>query len=136
YELLTGRPPFKGETAMETIMQARSQGPISPRKVAAEIDHDLETICLKCLDKEPQARYSSAEAVADDLERWLAGKPIHARHVTAGERLVKWARRQPVLAGAAATIGVACLALLIVSGVLWQNAEQRANAVQSLNEAK
>ena len=136
YELLTGRPPFKGETALETMMKARSQTPAAPRKMAADIDHDLETICLKCLEKEPQARYASAAALADDLERWLAGKPIHARDVSVRERLVKWSRRQPLLAGAAATLAVACVALLILGVFLWQNAEQRATAVQSLNDAK
>ena len=136
YELLTGRPPFKGETALETMMKARSQAPAAPRKMAADIDQDLETICLKCLEKEPSARYASAAALADDLERWLAGKPIHAREVSVRERLVKWSRRQPLLAGAAGTIGVACVALLILGGFLWQNAEQRATAVQSLNDAQ
>jgi eukaryotic-like serine/threonine-protein kinase len=136
YELLTGRPPFKGETALETIMKARSQAPAAPGKMAADVDPDLETICLKCLEKEPSARYGSAAALADDLERWLAGIPIHARDVSVRERLVKWSRRQPLLAGAAGTIGVACVALLILGGFLWQNAEQRAKAVQSLNEAQ
>ena len=107
YELLTGRPPFKGETALETMMKARSQVPAAPRQMATDIDPDLETICLKCLEKEPQARYASAAALADDLERWLAGKPIHAREVSVRERLVKWSRRQPLLAGAAGTLGVA-----------------------------
>ncbi len=136
YELLTGRPPFKGETAMETMVKARSQEPMSPRKLEAEIESDLETICLKCLKKEPQARYSSAAELADDLGRWLDGKPIHARDVSVRERLVKWARRQPLLAGAAATIGAASLGLLILSGFLWQNAEQRAKAVQNLKAAQ
>ena len=136
YELLTGRPPFKGETAMETMVKARSQEPTSPRKLAAEIESDLETICLKCLEKEPQARYSSAAELADDLGRWLEGKPIQARDVSVRERMVKWSQRQPLLAGAAATIGIASLGLLILSGFLWQNAEQRATAVQSLKAAQ
>ncbi len=136
YELLTGRPPFKGETALETVMKARSQAPAAPRNMAADVDPDLETICLKCLEKEPSERYTSAAALADDLERWLAGRPIQAREVSVRERLVKWSQRQPLLAGAAGTIGVACVALLILGGFLWQNAEQRANAVQSLNVAQ
>ncbi|HEV3417206.1 MAG TPA: serine/threonine-protein kinase, partial [Pirellulales bacterium] len=136
YELLTGRPPFKCETAMETMMKARSQSPPTPRMLAADVEPDLETICLKCMEKEPQARYGSADALADDLDRWLDGRPIHARKITSRERLVKWARRQPLMAGAAATIAVAILALLVLGGFLWQNAEQRATAVKSLSEAK
>jgi eukaryotic-like serine/threonine-protein kinase len=136
YELLTGRPPFKGETVVETMMKARSQSPPAPRTLAADIDPDLETICLKCLEREPQARYGSAARFADDLERWLEDKPIQARKVSVPERLVKWGRRQPLLASAAATIAVAVLGLLILGGFLWQDAEQRAAAVASLNDAQ
>jgi WD40 repeat protein len=136
YELLTGRPPFKCETALETMMKARLQSPPAPRLLSADVEPDLEAICLKCLEKEPQARYGSADALADDLDRWLDGRPIRARKVSTRERLVKWARRQPLMAGAAATIAVAILALLLLGGFLWQNAEQRAMAVKSLGEAR
>jgi uncharacterized protein (TIGR03067 family) len=136
YELLTGRPPFKKNTPLETMMAAVSQEPPRPRKLAAEVDPDLETICLKCLEKDPLARYASADALADDLQRWRDGEPIHARPVTTTERLVKWSRRQPLLAGSLATIAVAVLTLLILAGFLWQNAELRAQAVQDLGEAK
>ena len=136
YELLTGRPPFKGGTVVETMMKARSQSPPAPRTLAADIDPDLETICLKCLEREPQARYGSAARFADDLERWLEDKPIQARKVSVPERLVKWGRRQPLLAGAAGTIAVASVGLLVLGGFLWQDAEQRAAAVENLDVAR
>lgn len=136
YELLTGRPPFKGNTPLETMMAAVSQEPVRPRKLARQIDADLETICLKCLSKDPLARYGSADALADDLERWTEGKPIMARPATRIEQLTKWSRRQPLLAGSLATVAIAVLGLLILAGFLWQNAELRAKAVQSLDKAK
>src|SRR5262249_47523381 len=135
YELLTGRPPFIAATPAETLHQAVTQSPTRPRELSNHVAPDLETICLKCLEKDPRARYNSAEAVADDLDRWKAGKPIHARPVKMPEVVVKWARRQPLLATLAATIGTALVGLLILSGFLWQNAESRAKAVQSLNQA-
>lgn len=136
YELLTGRPPFKGETPLQTILATADQEPTAPRKLSVAVPADLETICLKCLRKKPLDRYRSAEALADDLERWLDGKPIEARPVTATERLVKWSRRQPLLAGSLATVGVAALGLLVLAGFLWQNAEARAQAVKDLDAAQ
>ncbi|HEY2148481.1 MAG TPA: serine/threonine-protein kinase, partial [Pirellulales bacterium] len=136
YELLTGRPPIKGETVVDTMIKARTASPLAPRKVAAEVDPDLEAICLKSLEREPQARYNSAARFADDLERWLDGKPIQARKVSVPERLLKWGRRQPLLAAAAGAITIACLALLVLGGFLWQDAEQRAAAVQNLDLAR
>jgi thiol-disulfide isomerase/thioredoxin/tRNA A-37 threonylcarbamoyl transferase component Bud32 len=111
YELLTGTPPFKADNALETLLQVLEKEPPRPRLLDPHIDRDLETICLHCLAKEPQRRYSSALALAQDLERWLAGEPIHARPVSTAERAIKWARRRPAAAALLAVIGLALLAL-------------------------
>src|SRR5262245_55993040 len=128
YELLTGRPPFRAGTPLDTILQARTQEPPRPRSLNPRADRDLETICLKCLEREPARRYGSAEALADDLERWLRGEPILARPASAREQLTKWAKRRP---GVAALLGVAAALLLAVLGVLawgWQQADDKAGA--------
>jgi WD40 repeat protein len=104
YEVLTGRPPFQGETVLDTLNQIRERDPVRPRSVRRGIPRDLETICLKCLDKEPARRYRSADALADDLERYLSGEPIQGRRTGAAERVVKWARRRPAVAGLALAV--------------------------------
>jgi serine/threonine-protein kinase len=103
YELLTGRPPFRAGTPLDTILQALECDPEPPRKVDPQIDRDLETICLKCLHKEASHRYGSAEALAEDLERWLKDEPIMARSAGFLERLWRWCRRNPVITAATAT---------------------------------
>jgi WD40 repeat protein len=120
HALLTGEPPFRGETVLETLEQVRSQAPESPRTRNPRVDRDLETVCLKCLDKDPGRRYPSAEALAEDLGCWLRGDPIQARPIGAPQRVVKWVRRRPTLAVAIAAAALALLTLL--GGALWHTA--------------
>jgi WD40 repeat protein len=98
YERLTGRAPFVADAPVDVLVQVVQKEPEPPRRLQPSVDRDLETICLKCLSKEPHRRYASAEALAEDLERWLNGAPIHARPVRAWERAAKWARRRPAVA--------------------------------------
>jgi hypothetical protein len=112
YKLLTGRAPFHAETAVDTILQTLSRDPTPPRQLNPKVPCDLETICLKCMRKDPADRYASARALADDLERFLEDRPILARPLSRGERLVRWARRNPLVAG---LLGVAAALLLLVA---------------------
>ncbi len=118
YHLITGRPPFEGSSSLEVLTNVIKCEPARPTTLGARIDSDLETICLRCLEKEPAARFGSAEALADDLERWLRGETILARRSTMIERTLKWARRRPAVAalGAAAVLFL----LLGMSGIFWQ----------------
>jgi tetratricopeptide (TPR) repeat protein/predicted Ser/Thr protein kinase len=115
YELLTGRPPFRGVSAMEILLGVLNEEPLPPRRLEPGVPRDLETICLKCLEKRPQARYTSAAELADDLDRFLAGEPIRARPVSRLGRTIKWARRRPA---EAALLTVSAVALAIIVGGL------------------
>jgi serine/threonine-protein kinase len=131
YELLTGRPPFRAETPAETVRQVIDQEPARPSRLNARVPRELETICLKCLRKEPERRYASAAALADDLERFREGRPVRARPPSLGGRLWRWGRRNP--AAAALTATALALGGLALGGGWWlerQQAERRAEAAR------
>src|SRR5262249_4746056 len=109
YEAVTGRPPFRAATAMETVRMVTSVEPVPPSYLIAHLPRDLETICLKCLEKDPKKRYGSAQDLADDLQRYLDNRPILARPVPLWERGWKWAKRRPA---AAALVGLSASVLL------------------------
>jgi serine/threonine protein kinase len=133
YELLTGRPPFRAPTVLETLEQVRSRDPVPPRQLQPSTPHDLETICLKCLQREPHKRYASALELAEDVRRFQAGEPIRARPVSGWERAVKWVRRRPTLAALSGLSACSLLALLITA--LVYNARLQAALTQAQNNA-
>jgi len=118
YELLTGRPPFQGETLQAILDHVQNAEPVPPRRLNPGTPVDLETICLKCLQKEPARRYGSAQALADDLGRFLACQPIRARPVPPWERVTLWCRRRPLLATLSA--GLATAVIMGVTGIAWE----------------
>jgi eukaryotic-like serine/threonine-protein kinase len=137
YELLTARVPFQGSTPMETMTIARQQEPVSPRALQPGLSRDLETICLKCLEKEPGKRYASALALADDLRRFLDGRTIMARRVSDAEKVVRWCRRNPVVATSLAGIVVTiALAFILVSRSYLQAENALQNEASQRQEAQ
>jgi WD40 repeat protein len=123
YECLTGRPPFRGATPIETILQVTIEEPVPPRTLRPGLPRDLETVTLKCLAKVPAKRYASAADLAEDLRRFRAGEPVAARPASVPERAVKWVRRNPARAGLYAVTALAGLALF--GSGLWNNARLR-----------
>jgi tetratricopeptide (TPR) repeat protein len=144
YELLTGRPPFKAESTLETLEQVRRLDPVPVRRLRPNVPHDLETICLKCLRKEPGQRYASALDLADDLARFRSGRPIRARPTGRLERLVRWGRRNPVTAGLTAALLAVFAGGFTAITVLWLIAtsqravadEQRRRAEEGFQQAR
>src|SRR5262249_1631220 len=123
YDLLTGRPPFLGASMLDTLDQVRDREPVPPAALIARVPKDVETICLKCLQKEAHRRYSSAAALADDLSRLVKGEPIKARPVSAVERGWRWAKRNPWVAGLSAAVAALLIAIAVVSLVLKSKAD-------------
>jgi tetratricopeptide (TPR) repeat protein/predicted Ser/Thr protein kinase len=124
YELVTGRVPFEGETPVDTMLRVLEDDPVPPTRLQPRMSRDLETICLKCLEKEPKRRYATAGEFADDLRRFLNNEPIKARPIGTWERGVKWARRRPAVAALLGVSGLAVLGVLAVS--LWFNVQLQA----------
>jgi CHASE3 domain sensor protein len=120
YETITGRPPFQAATGLDTMLQVLSLDPIPPSTLTAGVPRDLETICLKCLEKSPAKRYPTADALREDLGRFLRGEPVRARPAGAVGHAVKWVRRNPALAALSAMAVLSALALAIVAALgLW-----------------
>jgi WD40 repeat protein len=151
YELLTGRPPFRAETPLDTILQVVGNEPVPPSRLQPKVPRDLETICLKCLQKEPHKRYASAGELADDLRRFLDGEPVRARPTPAWERLAKWARRRPAVAALALLSAVTAAVAFALVTWQWREADaartraedarsgeerQRRQAEDALNDAR
>jgi serine/threonine-protein kinase len=124
YELLTGQPPFRGVQVLDTLQQVVEREPVPPRRLQPQVPRDLETICLKCLQKRPPRRYGTATALADDLKRYLDGRPIQARPVGNLERVAKWARRRP---GAAALVALLLLMVCATVGTAFWFQQYRAD---------
>jgi hypothetical protein len=119
YELLTGRTPFQADTPAAVYEKIFKEEPPPPSSLGFHVDGDLETICLKCLEKEPPRRYQTAQALADDLERWLANKPIEARRAGLPHRFVKWLKREPTLASVCLGLTLVIAAGLGIAFRLW-----------------
>jgi WD40 repeat protein len=128
YELLTGRPPFRAATVLETLEQVKNAEAVPPGKLQPGLARDLDTICLKCLQKDPARRYATAGELADDLERWLTGAPINARPISFWERAWRWAKHRPAIAALSALILVISAVSFALVATLWARAEERASA--------
>jgi WD40 repeat protein len=130
YQMLTGRPPFQGTTVLQTLEQVKTADPVLPSRLQPGLPRDAETIAMKCLEKEPHLRYADATALAEDLDRFLAGRPILARPTGAAERLRKWVRRRPAVALLSAAVAVVTLLGFILVTWQWRRAESKAEEAQ------
>jgi WD40 repeat protein/tRNA A-37 threonylcarbamoyl transferase component Bud32 len=136
YEMLIGRPPFKAASMVDTLVQVRTQEPVAPRQLLSNLPRDLETICLKCLEKDPARRYATAGELSDDLGRFLAGEPIRARPTPMWERAWKWAKRRPALSAMTAlAAGTAVLGFALVTWQ-WQRAEDLRDKAEKLAQTE
>jgi len=137
YELLTGRPPFRGTTALETLEQVKTTEPVSPSRLAPGLPRDIETICLKCLQKDPGKRYATAPALAEDLRRFQDGRPVLAQRTSSVEQAWRWCRRNRLLAGTT-IVAVAAILILAVGAITaaFIFREQRNRAVKAEQAAR
>ncbi|HCP12053.1 MAG TPA: serine/threonine protein kinase, partial [Planctomycetaceae bacterium] len=143
YQMLTGRPPFLAESPFKTVLQVIENDPVAPRQLQPGIPIDLETICLKALQKSPAARYQSCSEFQGDLQRFLNEEPILARPVGRPERVVRWCRRNPLIASTSATALLLLVAVAVISTVAWfttsaqaaQIAQEKDNVITQRDEA-
>ena len=134
YELLVGRPPFKAGNPIDTIRQVIEQDPIPPRQLEPRVPHDLETICLKCLEKDQERRFSSAGELADDLRRFVEGDPIRARPTPTWERVWKWAKRRKAIVALLAVSTLAALSMVLF--IVWHNVNLRSELDVALRDER
>jgi WD40 repeat protein/predicted Ser/Thr protein kinase len=131
YALLTGQPPFQGDDPVDTLRKVAEEEPVAPRVLHPGVHRDLETICLKCLEKEPRKRYSSAEELADRLQLFIEGKPIPDRPVTRLEKFSRWCQRNPILAVTGGVASAALVAVVIISVTFGIHAHFAAKNIQN-----
>ncbi len=137
YTCLTGRPPFQAASALDTVRQVMERDPVALRELNAAVPQDLETICLKCLEKSIPRRYATAQAVADELQRYLEGRPIQARPVSQSERAWRWCKRSPVVAGLSVAVVLTLLVGIIASSYFaWKESLARIDADENAGAAK
>jgi tetratricopeptide (TPR) repeat protein len=137
YNLITGRPPFLADTSIQIIQQVLEQDPVSPRSLNPNVSRDLETICLKCLEKEPSRRYASAQAFAEDLERYLRGEPIQARKVGALGKTWRWSKRNPQLAAVSVTLLLVLIAAVVAGPIVaYAYRDMAQDALQAQEDAE